>query len=396
MPLWCNDHAIRPAFAPLVANAGWTCYFEPVTLGTLFLARLGWLPRAAMSSLIMAGLLLAALAPASQPGLVRSEFIFATNPVPSCHASTIVETPDHALVAAWFGGSREGHADVGIWSARWSDGQWTAPVPVAVGTGTNGMRLPCYNPVLFQPREGPLLLFYKVGPNPEAWWGMRRSSDDGGRTWSAPRRLPDGILGPIKNKPVQLADGTLVCGSSVEGLSPRPEWQIHFERTTDLGLTWERVTVAQPPGSPPAIQPAILQRGGDRLQALGRTTIGKLFTTASEDGGRTWSRLTLLDLPNPNSGIDAVTLHDGRHLLVYNHTTRGRSPLNVAISRDGRSWDAALVLEDEPGAEFSYPAVIESSDHLVHATYTWKRRLMKHAVIDPDQLETRPLIQGAQ
>ncbi|MFN6107564.1 MAG: exo-alpha-sialidase, partial [Planctomycetaceae bacterium] len=41
-----------------------------------------------------------------------------------------------------------------------------------------------------------------------------------------------------------------------------------------------------------------------------------------------------IDLPNPHSGIDGVTLADGRHLLVYNHTERGRSPLNLALSDD--------------------------------------------------------------
>lgn len=333
-------------------------------------------------------------AESNPPGLVKSDFIFATNPVPSCHASTIVETADKSLVAAWFGGTGEGRPDVGIWSARWVDGHWTAPVQVAEGTQTNGPRMACYNPVLFQPRQGPLLLFYKVGPRPAAWWGMLRTSDNGGRTWSHARRLPDGILGPIKNKPVQLADGTILCGSSREGLDSSPAWQIHFERTADLGTTWERITVPQPPGSPPAIQPSLLQLGADRLLAVGRTSAGKVFATGSDDGGQTWAGLTLLDLPNPNSGTDAVTLRDGRHLLVYNHTKRGRSPLNLAVSSDGWHWSAALVLEDEPGAEFSYPAIIQSSDHLVQVTYTWKRRLIKHAVVDPDKLVVKPMVNG--
>ena len=95
-----------------------------------------------------------------------------------------------------------------------------------------------------------------------------------------------------------------------------------------------------------------------------------------------WSALALTELPNPNSGIDAVTLRDGRQLLVYNHTTDGRSPLNVAVSRDGRSWEAALVLEDAPG-EYSYPAVIQSADGLVHVTYTWQRRRIRHSLAQP-------------
>ena len=103
--------------------------------------------------------------------------------------------------------------------------------------------------------------------------------------------------------------------------------------------------------------------------------------------------MTGTTLPNPNSGIDAVTLKDGRALVVYNHTTRGRSPLNVAISQDGKVWQAALVLEDQPG-EYSYPAVIQNGDGLVHITYTWKRQRIKHAVVDPRKLPLRPIHNG--
>ena len=197
---------------------------------------------------------------------------------------------------------------------------------------------------------------------------MLRTSDDNGKIWSEARRLPDKILGPIKNKPVQLADGSILCASSVEALKPPPIWQIHFERSTDNGHTWNFIKVPQPANSPPAIQPSILLLGDDKLMALGRTQAGRVFATTSADNGLTWSQLTLLDLPNPNSGTDAVTFKDGRHLLIYNHTTKGRSPLNLAVSHDGKTWGASLVLESEPNMEFSYPAVIQTSDGLVHVT----------------------------
>jgi alpha-L-rhamnosidase len=111
--------------------------------------------------------------------------------------------------------------------------------------------------------------------------------------------------------------------------------------------------------------------------------------------------MKLMELPNNNSGTDALTLRDGRHLLVYNHTgnrkgePRGaRSPLNVALSHDGRTWQAALVLESEPNQEFSYPAVIQTRDGLVHITYTYRRTNIRHVVVDSDKLITRPIVQG--
>lgn len=328
-----------------------------------------------------------------QPGYVSSEFIYEEAPFPSCHASTIVETPS-GLVAAWFGGTHERNPDVGIWVSRLVDGKWTVPVEVANGVESPTVRYPTWNPVLFQPQDGPLLLFYKVGPEPKKWWGMLMTSDDDGLTWSAPRRLPEGILGPIKNKPVQLADGSLLCPSSTE--SNDDGWRVHFERTSDLGKTWESTPPVNDGKEIRAIQPSVLLHADGRLQALGRTRRNGIFEIWSDDGGKTWGKMTLTDLPNPSSGTDAVTLADGRQLLVYNHNPeyKGRSPLNVAISGDGKTWQAALVLEDSPGDQYSYPAVIQTSDGLVHVTYTWKRLRIKHAVVDPSKLELRPMSGG--
>jgi len=321
----------------------------------------------------------------AQPGYVKGEFIYETAPFPSCHASTIAEVKG-GLVTAWFGGTGERHPDVGIWVSRHVGGKWTVPVEVANGVGFATNRLPCWNPVLFQPKRGPLLLFYKVGPSPRTWWGMMMTSDDGGGTWSPATRLPDGILGPIKNKPVQLSNGDLLCPSSTEGADG---WRVHFERTPDLGKTWKTTGPLNDGKTLGTIQPSILFHGRRKLQALGRTKQGWVFQTWSQNGGKTWGEVTLTDLPNPNSGTDAVTLKDGRHLLVYNPTRNGRSPLGVAVSRDGRKWQAALVLENTPEAEFSYPAVIQARDRLVHITYTWKRERIKHVVVDPAWLVPR-------
>ncbi|MCJ7679428.1 MAG: exo-alpha-sialidase [Candidatus Aminicenantes bacterium] len=318
----------------------------------------------------------------AQRGYVKDEMIYALNsgPTPQCHASTIVESK-HGLVAAWFGGEYEGHPGVGIWVSRHDKSGWSHPVEVADEVESKDKRYPCWNPVLFHPLDGPLLLFYKIGPNPREWWGMLKTSPDGGRTWNGAERLPDGIYGPIKNKPVRLEDGTILCPSSSE----HHGWRVHFEITPDLGKTWEVIGPINDGKEFEAIQPGILIYPDGHLQAFCRSRQGVIVQSRSNDGGRTWSRLTATSLLNPNSGIDALTLSDDRHILVYNDTIKGRSPLNVALSSDGTFWKNVLLLENEKG-DFSYPAVIQASDGLIHITYTYLRKTIKHVVVDPRKL----------
>jgi predicted neuraminidase len=324
----------------------------------------------------------------SGDAIIKAEFIFEQAPFPSCHASTIAETKG-GLVAAWFGGTRERNPDVGIWVSRHDRNGWSKVVEVANGLQPTGERYPCWNPVLFQPARGPLLLFYKVGSSPSEWWGMLTTSTDRALNWSNPRRLPEGVLGPIKNKPVQLQNGNLLCGSSTENAG----WRVHLEYTSDLGATWRKSEPLNDRTQFGAIQPAILVYRSGRIQILCRSRQGRITESWSGDGGKTWSAMKSTALPNPSAGIDAVMLKDERALLVYNHTEKARSPLNMAVSSDGETWKAALTLENEPG-EYSYPAVIQTADGLVHVTYTWKRERIKHVVIDPRKLVLRDMPGG--
>ncbi len=336
-------------------------------------------------------------------GVVKMEFVFEQAPFAQCHASTIALC-EKGPVAAWFGGKREGHPGVGIWLSRRQDKGWTDPVEVADGVqyreGDKTHSYACWNPVLFKPEAGDLQLFYKCGRSPSEWWGMQMASADAGETWSAPVRLPERILGPVKNKPVELKDGSWLCGSSTEG--SRTGWVVHFERTADRGRTWERVGPLKGEQRMQCIQPTLL-RHKDALQMLCRTKHDVIGESWSRDDGKTWSPISEALLPNPNSGIDAVTLHDGRHLLVYNHGHRtrygrganGRDSLHVAISRDGKDWLAAVELENEPGMEFSYPSVVQGTDGQVHITYTHKRTRIRHVVLDPAKLQLRAMVDGA-
>ncbi len=319
--------------------------------------------------------------------VILEEFISPYDaPFESCHASTIVQGKA-GLLAAWFGGTHEGHPDVGIWLSRNDGDKWSEPVEVASGVSADGTRHPCWNPVLFQPRAGPLMLFYKVGPHPTLWKGMMMISDTDGATWSAPLRLPEGILGPIKNKPIELPDGTILCGCSTENGG----WQIHFEFVGKSADNWRRTEPV--PGSVrfKAIQPALLQHTDGRIQALCRSTSGNITQTWSDDGGENWTPMTRTELPNPDAGIDAVTLRDGRHVLAYNHNTNdgeppyGRDRLNIAVSSDGKRWSAVVELR-QAKESWEYPAVIQTTDDLIHISCTFSRRLIKHLVLNPAEL----------
>jgi predicted neuraminidase len=318
----------------------------------------------------------------AQTGYIKDELIYPLDnkPTPECHASTIIETKN-GIIAAWFGGEHENHPKVGIWLSFKTKNGWSKPKEIVKGIEPDGKQYACWNPVLFQPKKGPLMLFYKVGTEPRKWWGMLITSKDGGRNWSKPKHLPEGILGPIKNKPVQLNDGSILCPTSDEN----PIWEVFFNITTDLGKTWSKIGPIKDPDTMAAIQPTIFILSDDVLMALCRTKKNCIGRINSYDNGKTWTELKSTNLPHPNSGIDGVTLKDGRHLLVYNHTTSGRSPLNIGISSDGTNWKNSLTLEDTEG-EFSYPAVIQSKDGLVHITYTYKRKSIKYVIIDPGKL----------
>ncbi len=312
-------------------------------------------------------------------GVVRSEFIFEPGSVPTNHASTIVETTE-GLLAAWFGGPRARDPLNSIYSARYDGTNWSKPVMLLEGR-TGNARLQCWNPVLFQPSRGPLLLFYKVGPSPEEWWGMLTTSTNTGRSWTSPKRLPDGFIGPVRNKPLELSDGSLLCGASIEGGG----WTVHMERTFSAGERWEKTAPLSAPAEIAAIQPTILPHANSSLQILCRTKQGFIAESWSKDAGKSWSALTLTKLPNPNGAIDAVRLRDGRFLLVYNASATERNVLNLAVSQEGRQWTPELVLEEGTG-EFSYPAIIQARDGLVHITYSWNRQRIRHTVIDPAKL----------
>lgn len=320
------------------------------------------------------------------------EFIFTEAPFAGAHASTIVELGDGSLLSAWFAGRQEGDNSVEIWtSRRTGHSGWSTPEVV-----TDFPNMPCWNPVLFRDAEK-LWLFFKIGPSPREWIGAYRTSTDGGQTWSDVEYMPAGQLGPIRNKPIVLSNGDILAGTSVEAgyeggtpaEAPYRSWAAWIERSPDGGETWHKHGPVTVPGENyGVIQPTLWETDEGNVQMLLRSTdrIGRIAESLSTDGGKTWSPARPTELPNPNSGIDAVKLTDGRVVLVYNHTESGRSPIHLAVSDDdGRSWRDPLILEEGEG-EFSYPAVIQASDGTIHITYTWKRRRIRHLTVEPSEL----------
>ena len=314
-----------------------------------------------------------------------SELIFEKAPFEQCHASTILELPDGKLLAAWFGGKHERDPSVEIWmSSKPKGGTWSAPEAM-----THFPETPTWNPVLFRDSSGKIWLFFKLGPDEQNWIGAYRTSTDDAKTWSDVVYLPGGLLGPIRCKPITLSDGAILAGTSVEAYQTYTAW---MERSTDGGKTWSiHGPLVYDDVRKGLIQPTIWETKDGHVRALMRSTrtIGAIVESTSSDGGRTWGPVTKTALPNPDAGIDAVKMTDGRVALVFNNTARGRSPLNLAFSDDdGKTWGTPYVLEDEPG-EYSYPAIIQGRDGNLQITYTWKRIRIKHVTVNPRELKTR-------
>jgi len=325
------------------------------------------------------------------PKAINITNTFIANPpvTDNSHSATLVELKPNQLMAAWFGGKYEGAKDVGIYFSVYNQKKWSVPQLIIPPLINQKDTLPCWNPVLFKSKSENLYLFYKVGKNPREWFGAMVISKDNGVSWSDPKYLPEGILGPIKNKPIETTPGEILCGSSTESVEGN-KWNVHVEKYTEATESWEKIAIENPQDFQ-IIQPTFLVHSPKKIQMLSRSKHNKLIATWSEDNGHTWKETDSIAVVNSNSGIDAVTLSKKSFLLVNNPLPQGkdwfngRNVLDVEYSNDGIKWQKLFDLENQTEGEFSYPAIIQSSDGKIHVLYTYNRKYIKHVAFELQQ-----------
>lgn len=318
--------------------------------------------------------------------LLKRETIFPAEnrPTENCHASTVLKTGD-GLLAAWFGGTKEGADDVGVLYAHCRNGKWDAPVMLP-----KTVNKPHWNPVLFRMPDGRIFLFYKIGKTIPCWQTFYRVSEDGGESFGEERELVEGDIGgrgPVKNKPILLSNGEVLAPASYEpGALAETDvkpWRCFTDRTCSCGREWERTPYIGQPEGVSVIQPTLWESAPGRVHMFTRSDGSYIFRSDSEDYGRTWCGLYATDIPHNNSGIDCARNESGVLALVYNPVASKwgrRTPIQVSFSEDnGRSWFETLILKDGPG-EFSYPAVIADKDRF-HITFTGCRETIYYCEV---------------
>lgn len=329
----------------------------------------------------------------------RDETLGPGEGIASVHVASLAEFAPGELAAAWYGGSREGARDVAILLSTRTGGlkaSWTLPVAVVTQDSAqrelNRFVKKVGNPLLFSDGRGRLqLLFVSIAVG--GWSGSSlnwKESLDAGRTWTPAQRL---VLSPffnvselVKNQPAALEGGgwSVPVYEELFGKFPEILW-------LNVPDAVARATRSRPFGGRTAFQPALVPLAAQSAILLCRSASERtdLLASRSDDGGRLWSAPMPVGLPNPGSGIAAIRLADGRLLMAFNDSSRGRDNLRLAVSTDGgQTWQRGATVADEAGAEFSYPFLLQTSDGMIHLAYTWKRQSIRHSEFNVGWLES--------
>jgi len=303
------------------------------------------------------------------------------------------------LAAVWYAGSREGARDVAICFAAQEPGQslWATPrailTPEQVARDLHRSVKKVGNPLVFSDAAGKLWLLY-VTINIGGWSGSSlnlTTSTDNGDSWAPSRRL---TLSPffnvselVRSKPSPLSDGNWLVPIYHECLGKFAELLWLRDTGDGLAATKTRIT-----GGRSAFQPALAVLSTNTALAFLRdcSPRKRIAVARTDNAGVSWSAPESLDLPNPDSGLAALRLSDGRVLLAFNDSAAGRDNLRLAVSQDeGRTWRRVATPAEEPGAEFSYPFLLQTRDGRIHLVYTWKRQGIKHVAFNTAWLDSR-------
>jgi len=329
---------------------------------------------------------------------IKNSFINTGSKSSMVHVGSLCELSDGALGAVWYGGTREGAKDVAIFfSTRPSglDRPWSTP-EIIVDRESATKELNRYvrkvgNPVIFSGPEKRLWLIY-VSITVGGWSGSSlnvKASSNGGLTWTDSHRL---TLSPFFNiselvkgrpLPVSVTEGNenedhfaVPIYHELLGYFPEILW-IAFSRTNE-SFFYEKTRMA---GGSSFIQPSIAPLNTRSAKAFYRcrSPYRHISSARTDDGGKTWSKPEFLDLPNPDSAVDALPLGQNRILMAFNDSSNNREILQLAVSNDqGINWIRIYTLEKSDHEEFSYPYMIRGRNGLIHLVYTWKRKRIKH------------------
>lgn len=311
----------------------------------------------------------------------------------SVHSATAAEISGGRIRAFWYGGSREGAADVAIYTSVYSlpDGTWS-PERAVVTREAAQRHLQRYlrklgNPVVGRDRNGRLWLFF-VSVTVGGWAGSAINlmiSEDEGETWSAPRRL---IASPffnistlVKGPPLQHTDGTI-------GLPVYHEMLGKFGELLRLDAEGRAIRKTRLSWGRSSLQPVIVPRSETEAVGFMRyagSSPNRVLMVRTTDGGATWTAPVKTALPNPNSAVGGALLANGPLLLVFNNAEENRESLSLASSVDfGNTWRIAHEFDGDsssqqpPWREYSYPWIMQDGAGDVHLLYTWGRTSIKH------------------
>jgi len=322
-------------------------------------------------------------------------YVVAPGTFPMSHGSSLAELPDGSLLCAWYSGTREAYADVNIYCSRFDPAQktWSAPKAATrygeraewslFKTRTVG------NASLYVDDEGIVWMFYAAVQH-GGWSGARvdyKTSRDSGKTWSRPKTLIHEWSNLPRSKPVRLERNRFAL----------PLYHNYGQKhayTCTLTVAGGAITSKsfEPISGEMHTQAAIVRHDENELFAYMRDPTKKsLMFSRFDVAQKKWSTAERLQLPNPNSAVEAERTPDGKILLVYNDSPRLRVPLSLAYSDDGRDFRKIADIEVETrGTYFSYPAMIRASDGTYHLTYSDRiRRTIKHVQFSQAWLDAK-------